>query len=94
MKNRSSFKHHPLCLSFFTFFFRRSILGEGAVVAPLTLSERSSVITALDCNYVRSVYQGKSFVTIQATPYHLGYKVGAFTKTRKPFYFRSKKKKK
>ena len=47
-------------------------------------------------NY-RSIYfihQGKYTVSIRPSIYHISYKLGAFAKTRKPFFFRSKKKKK
>lgn len=40
------------------------------------------------------VPQGKYTIFIQPGLFHLNYKIGAFAKTRKPFFFRSKKKKK
>lgn len=46
-------------------------------------------------NYKSYYYipQGKYTVKVRPTLYHLAYKVGSFAKTRKPFFFRSKKKK-
>lgn len=38
------------------------------------------------------ISQGKYTVKVQPTIYHMSYKLGAFAKTRKPFFFRSKKK--
>lgn len=39
------------------------------------------------------VYTGKWTIYTQLTKYHFSFKLGQLTKTRKPFYFRSKKKK-
>lgn len=95
MKKRSSFKFHPLRILLFDLFFQVHIFGGGIIKkTPPQLSLRNSTVTPLDVAYTRSVYQGKSLVIFSTTPQHIGYKVGAFTKTRKPFFFRSKKKKK
>ena len=40
------------------------------------------------------VDQGKIKVLVKPSLYHINFKLGAFAKTRKPFFFRSKKKKK
>lgn len=39
-----------------------------------------------------SIYQGRYYSIHDFTETCLGYKAGSFTKTRKPFFFRSKKK--
>ena len=44
--------------------------------------------------YLYCIHQGKYTVSLRPSIYHLTYKLGAFAKTRKPFFFRSKKKKK
>jgi ribosomal protein S19 len=60
---------------------------------PLFIRNRRAVVSKLSLVTDAYVYQGKCFVLFALTPLHLGYKLGQFTKTRKPFFFRSKKKK-
>lgn len=43
-------------------------------------------------NQLNRVYQGKFMVTLNTNEYYLGHKVGSFIKTRKPCFFRTKKK--
>lgn len=40
----------------------------------------------------RYVYQGQNKVYFKSSEYCLGYKLGMFSKTRRPFFFRQKKK--
>ena len=54
---------------------------------------RSLTINMLNYTQNRYVYQGKYNVYFDTSIYCLNYKLGMFTKTRKPFFFRSKKKK-
>lgn len=55
---------------------------------------RNVTITKLNFFKQLSVSTGKFIVDKAISKHHIGHKVGQFTKTRKPFYFRSKKKKK
>lgn len=54
---------------------------------------RAKTLNKWNYRSVYSVPQGKYRVNIRPSLYHIGYKLGAFAKTRKPFFFRSKKKK-
>jgi len=47
---------------------------------------------AFSKNYVY-VHQGQFFIKIKLTQFHVGYKFGQFSCTKKPFLFRPKKKK-
>lgn len=42
--------------------------------------------------YKARLHQGRYKNELHQTKYHLGFKFGQFTKTRKPFFFRGKKK--
>lgn len=55
---------------------------------------RRTTLTKLNYFIPSLLYTGKWSVEKNFTKYHVGFKLGQFTKTRKPFYFRSKKKKK
>lgn len=57
-------------------------------------SFRNKTINNLNIDRFYNVHQGNVYVSFETTIYHLGWKLGAFSKTRKPFFFRSKKKKK
>jgi len=57
------------------------------------ISSRKITITKLNFFKHLSVSTGKTIVDKSISKYHVGCKVGQFTKNRKPFYFRSKKKK-
>jgi len=54
---------------------------------------RRTTLTKLNYFIPAVLYTGKWSVEKNFTRYHVGFKLGQFTKTRKPFYFRSKKKK-
>lgn len=57
---------------------------------------RNRKITLTKLNYFipALLHTGKWLVERNFTKYHTSFKLGQFTKNRKPFYFRSKKKKK
>jgi ribosomal protein S19 len=55
-----------------------------------TLS-RNCIISPKYLNAKFEVYNGKTFTKIQVTQNMLGYKLGAFVKTRKEFSFKKKK---
>lgn len=54
---------------------------------------RHTTVNNLNNNQEYSLYQGKYLVNIYTDKFCLNRKLGMFTKTRKPFFFRSKKKK-
>lgn len=54
---------------------------------------RRTTLTKLNYFIPALLYTGKWSVEKNFTRYHVGFKLGQYTKTRKPFYFRSKKKK-
>lgn len=56
-------------------------------------SLRKTTITKLNFFKPAVISTGKYTVEKYLTKYHIGFKLGGFTKNRKPFYFRSKKKK-
>lgn len=56
-------------------------------------NDRHKTITKLNCFTLFTINTGKWLVDRSLTKYHIGIKLGQLTKTRKPFYFRSKKKK-
>lgn len=56
-------------------------------------NKRHKTITKLNFFCENTVYTGKWEVDYITTKQHVGFKLGALTKTRKPYYFRSKKKK-
>jgi ribosomal protein S19 len=51
------------------------------------VSARNKSINALNCHAFYSVYQGQAFSTFKINEFYLDKKVGALTKTRKPFFF-------
>ena len=56
-------------------------------------NKRKTTITKLNYYLPSFVYTGKYEIERRFSRYHIGFKLGQFTKNRKPFYFRSKKKK-
>ncbi len=58
------------------------------------LRDRKTTITKLNYYKPATLYTGKYSIPMRFSSHHVGFKLGAFTKNRKPFYFRSKKKKK
>ena len=53
---------------------------------------RNKTINYWNYRFFYKIYQGKYTKRIIFLKYHLGLKVGMFSKTRKPFFFRGKKK--
>ena len=49
---------------------------------------RNKTINALTCEELFTIYQGKDCSDLWSTEYNIGKKVGMFSKTRKPFFFR------
>lgn len=60
----------------------------------LSDTSRNKTINLLNAEGVCSTYQGNVEVTTTLNTAMVGKKLGMFSKTRKPFFFRSKKKKK
>lgn len=56
-------------------------------------NDRYMTVNRLNYKERRVVYQGKYKVFFDSSIYCINYKLGMFSKTRKPFFFRSKKKK-
>lgn len=54
---------------------------------------RRNTITKLNYFIPTTIHTGKWSIDKDFTKYHISFKIGQFTKNRKPFYFRSKKKK-
>lgn len=55
--------------------------------------KRHTTLTKLNYFIPTEIYFGKSTIIKNFSRYHISFKVGQFTKNRKPFFFRSKKKK-
>jgi len=55
-------------------------------------SFRNKTINALTAEVPYFLHQGNSYQDFTLTEYSIGRKLGEFSKTRKPFFFRSKKK--
>ncbi len=55
--------------------------------------KRFTTITKLNYFVNPKLSTGKYLIKKSFSKYHIGLKFGSFTKNRKPFYFRSKKKK-
>lgn len=56
-------------------------------------NKRINTIHKLNYFIPVSLHTGKWLIEKNLTKYHFSFKLGQFTKNRKPFYFRSKKKK-
>lgn len=54
--------------------------------------KRTTTIHKLNFNNEFIIHTGKWEIKKKFTKFHFNYKLGEFTKTRKPYYFRSKKK--
>jgi hypothetical protein len=53
---------------------------------------RHATLTQLNQNQLGIIHTGKYTIEKFFSKYHIGLKIGSFTKSRKPYYFRSKKK--
>lgn len=88
---RASWKYH---------FFRKNEIEHYANyltedIRPTdVVTYRRNTITKLNYFIPTVIHAGKWSIDKYFTKYHVSFKIGQFTKNRKPFYFRSKKKKK
>ena len=57
-------------------------------------SFRHKTINNLNYEYPYYIHQGKNYVYLNSNEYCLSKKLGMFSKTKKPFFFRTKLKKK
>lgn len=88
---RSSWKFLPI--SYFDYYYYISKLLKLKIFKKFNVAPRIKIITMLSQTW-NSVHQGKNYTIVNAYKFKVGLKYGSFTKTRKPFFFRSKKKKK
>lgn len=72
------------------FYLEKKLRGKTV----LPTKNKSITLNHLNYNNVYIIYQGKFWVRKKFSIYTIGRNFGQFIKTRKPFYFRSKKKKK
>lgn len=86
---RSRWKYLPLFTSDLKQYFNSLITGGKINILEKKAKETFNNWTA-DRKY--KVYQGKTMVRLNVNEYFIGYKVGSFIKTRKPSFFRTKKK--
>jgi ribosomal protein S19 len=86
--SRSNYKK-PV-LTFDELFYFYSIVDNGYKFK--LPSYRNKTINGLNISYKFYIHQGNSHRDIKLSEYSIGKKLGAFSKTRKPFFFRSKKK--
>ncbi len=89
---RASWKYHYF--SYIDIFHYMEWLSDDQPEYQPTKAKRHVTLHKLNGSWTYSLYTGKWTFHKYFTKYHYGYKLGQFTKTRKPFYFRSKKKKK
>lgn len=100
MSKRSPLKHFPLFVEDLNACYSATLgltppsSSTSVIQTRRHFSSRNLTISNLNFRTTKSVYQGKVFVYFNPSDYHVGFKLGSFTKTRKPFFFRSKKKKK
>ena len=57
-----------------------------------SIAKRHTTLHNLNYFLPYTIYTGKWTIQKKFTKYHLNFKLGEFTKTRKPYFFRSKKK--
>lgn len=88
---RVSRKFLPICYKDFLLYF--FLKYKSYLINTEFLNKRTLYINRLNFFLKRTIHQGKVTVLFHPTKYHIGYKSSQFTKTRKPFFFRSKKKK-
>nr|YP_010147345.1 30S ribosomal protein S19 [Thuricola similis]QQP22156.1 30S ribosomal protein S19 [Thuricola similis] len=88
---RSSWKYTPI--TFFDYYYYISKLLKIKLINKFHIAPRTKVMTTLSQPW-NSIHQGKNYTMVNFYKIRLGYKYGSFSKTRKPFFFRSKKKKK
>ena len=89
---RSKYKHFFLTYDDMYFFYNNTVLENKTYQVA---SDREKTINNLTCNSWFSIHGGKNnLMFYKSSEYSIGRKLGMFCKTRKPFFFRSKKKKK
>lgn len=72
------------------YIYYSKIINKNLIVAK---PSRQRTVNGLNINRKYKIYQGKYWHSILVNKWAIGWKIGAFSKTRKPFFFRSKKKK-
>ena len=87
---RSNYKYQPMYVDDLKNYFNK-VFKEKKTIKKLKISKRKTIIKWNNF-YLVSIHQGKYNTELQQTYNHLGFKFGQFTKTRKPFFFRGKKK--
>jgi len=87
--SRSTFKYLPLYQDDLKNYFLNLI--ETKKIKRNIISKKKT-INVWNNFYTVKLHQGKYSNVFKTTDYHIGVKFGEFTKTRKPFFFRSKKK--
>ncbi len=88
---RSNWKYTPI--TYYDCYYYISNLLKLTQPIKTYIVPRTKIITTLSEPW-NAIHQGKNYTMINNYSIRLGYKYGSFTKTRKPFFFRSKKKKK
>lgn len=87
---RSSWKYHFFKLNELEQYV--NYLTDNEVVST-TVPKRKTTLHKFNYFIPQTLHTGKWLVDKYFSKYHIGFKLGQFTKNRKPYYFRSKKKK-
>lgn len=86
---RSSNKFIPMYFDDLRVYFK--VLTEQKKLKPRKVARRKTINYWNSLNLV-SVHQGRYWQKLNILEYHQGLKYGQLSKTKKPFFFRSKKK--
>ena len=81
---RSSWKYIPA--TYLEYYHYISTLLKLTPIIKTQIAPRIKIITKLSQNW-NSIHQGKNYTLIKYYPFRIGLKYGAFSKTRKPFFF-------
>ena len=76
-----------------SFFYKNMFLNQFKLIKISKLYNRASTVPKLFLRKTIALYKGNIFAKIPFSKYTVGYKVGEFAITRKPFNFPLKKKK-
>lgn len=76
-----------------SFFFKKMFLVKFKLIKIPKIYNRASIVPKIFLKKTVSLYKGNIFSKIFFSKYCLGYKIGEFAFTRKPFNFPLKKKK-
>lgn len=87
--SKSAWKNRFLCIK----IFKKFLLSRLRVVKLHTMYCKSSFVTKLFLKRGVNIHKGNSFIRINFNRFSLGYRLGEFAMTRKPFSFPQKKKK-